>query len=184
MPTTNHSQPDTIDLDAFYAQYPSRFGIWIYDDKPHTSRPIPASVKPTQCFIHLRNSSDKATHFFKAPASTAKVACFCKKFHTHFILLTNTIHTSNEQNLSAVTTNHARKNLNKKLQQITDFIPSSLSKTQQEILTNCTHPCTKCQQTVECKYSSQKTRHYLHENATYFMDNIYHKLCLPSNNPL
>ena len=37
MPTTIHSQPDTIDLNVFYAQYPSRFGIWIYDDKPHTA---------------------------------------------------------------------------------------------------------------------------------------------------
>ncbi|CAG8801233.1 17970_t:CDS:1, partial [Dentiscutata erythropus] len=45
--------------------------IWVYDEKPLTSRPIPPNLKPAQCFTHLYKN-EKATHFFKAPNTTAE----------------------------------------------------------------------------------------------------------------
>ena len=182
MPTLTHTTADTIDLDTFYNQFPNRFGIWIHENNPNTAKPTPSSVKPTTCFIHLRSGGDKATHFFKAPTSTSIVTCICKKFHTHFISNNNDTYTSNSENLPEITA--PTKNLTKKLNKTTEFIPPSPIRNQTDTRQLETHDCKKCQKPVECKFSPEENRHYLHENAIYYKDNIYHKACLSDNNTL
>src|SRR6201988_3340899 len=181
MPTLSDTLPDIVNLDAFFSQYPNRFGIWVYDKKPLTGRPTPSNLKPTQCFTHIRKN-EKATHFFKAPNTIAEVFCLCNKYHTQFISANNTTYNLNDKNLTEVNSNNGCKNMSKKLQQTTEFVPPSPSK--QVTLTPCSHSCIKCQLPTNCNFDPQENRHYLHDNAIYFMDNIYHKLCLPSNDTL
>ena len=88
MPTLSTTAADTIDLDYFYQKCSKSFGIGIHEDAAYTSRPIPANKQPNNCIITELRRSIKSSYYFKASESSSIVACFCRKYHTHFILTT------------------------------------------------------------------------------------------------
>ena len=57
MPTTIDNEPNTTNLDTFFMQCPNRFGVFIYESSPNTTRPTPSNLKPTACFTkNLRSN--------------------------------------------------------------------------------------------------------------------------------
>ena len=175
MPTPVSISPDTIDLDAFYAQYPSRFGIFVYEDNPAIAKPTPPNTKPTRCLSTvLRDPNFKVTHFIPAPTTSTIQTCFCSKFHTHFITKdTNNKYTINKHLVSTSSEKQTKK-LVTRLSKTTDTIPSSPIKEH----TPCTHECHKCKEPVQCTKSIKENRHFLNNNATFYSNNVYHKKCL------
>jgi hypothetical protein len=66
MSTSTTQELDTSNLDFFYANYANSFGIGFHEDTPNKLKPIPPSIKPTQCLTKSLRGSTKTTHFFKA----------------------------------------------------------------------------------------------------------------------
>ena len=64
MPTPINQDPDTSNLDFFYANYTNSFGIGFYENSPNKPKPIPPSIEPTQCITKSLRGSTKTTHFF------------------------------------------------------------------------------------------------------------------------
>src|ERR1051325_5100964 len=94
MPTPTEQEPDTIDLDYFYAHFSTSFGIAFLKDEPTDNiKPIPPSQKHSNC--HIKTTHTKiAAHFFRAPKSTSIATCLCNKYHTQFITKNNSIYQS------------------------------------------------------------------------------------------
>src|SRR6185437_389631 len=189
MPTTTDNEPDTTDLDTFFMQCPNRFGVFIHENSPNTTRPTPSNLKPTACFTKNLRSNQIATHFFQAPTMTATIRCLCNKFHTKFISTENTTYSLNPD-LVPVTSNSQTKKLLSRTLGITEFIPPSpTANTSSSSSSDIhTHKCYKCNLQVYCQ-KKQDNKHYLHHDAIFYADQIYHKKCLNSaqsqqSNPL
>src|ERR1041384_1996672 len=89
MPSLTQQEPDTIDLDYFYAYFSTSFGIaFLEDESTDNIKLIPPSQEPTVCHIKTTRTT-KATHFFRAPKSTSTITCLCNKYHTQFIAKNN-----------------------------------------------------------------------------------------------
>jgi len=121
MPTLVTVDPDPVDLDYFYENFPKSFGIGVYEETPLTSRPIPTGREPNNCFNIALRANTKCCHYFKAPITSSVVICLCGKFHTNFISQKNITY---EQNSTGQTTKKSKdkKALATNIANSTEFI--------------------------------------------------------------
>lgn len=184
MPTLTNQEPDTLDLDHFYQNNSGTYGIAIYEDKPETAKAIPKSFRPTACFNKDFRNSQKVTHFFPAPLSTAIITCLCKKFHTKFIAKDDKIYDFNT-NINATTSAAQIKKLTQKLKDTTQTIPQSpilQQKTHTDETPTTpsplfhTHTCPNCNQVINCK--SVNNHHSPQGDSIKYGENYYHSSCI------
>src|SRR6185436_9316186 len=178
MPTLSTTVADTIDLDYFYQKCPKSFGIGIHEDAAHTSRPILANKQPNNCITIELRGSVKSSHYFKAPESSSVVACFCGKYHTHFISTTNQTYKQPEMT-TIVRKPKDKKTLANNIANSTEFIPPSPTKSPSPAIHN--HTCPKCNLPIVCKETNNQ--HYLATDSVLYNDKPYHKICVEAQQP-
>src|ERR1043165_355185 len=178
MPTLSTTAADTIDLDYFYQKCPKSFSIGIYEDAPLTSCPIPANKQPNNCITTELRGSVKSSHYFKAPESSSVIACFCEKYHTHFISTTNQTYKQPEMT-TIVRKPKDKKSLTNSIANSTEFVPPSPTKSPSPAIHN--HICPKCNLPIVCK--EMNNQHYLATDSVLHNDKPYHKICAEAQQP-
>src|SRR6185295_8231031 len=173
MPTLSTTAADTIYLDYFYQKCPKSFGISIHEDAAHTSCPIPANKQPNNCITTELRGSIKSSHYFKAPEFSSVVACFCEKYHTHFISTTNQTYKQPEIT-SIVRKPKEKKSLANSIANSTEFVPPSPTTSPSPAIHN--HTCSKCNLPIVCKEMNHQ--HYLASDSVLHNDKPYHKTCV------
>src|ERR1043165_9379885 len=127
MLTLSTTEADTIDLDYFYQKCPKSFSIGIHEDTANTSRPISANKQPNNCITTELRGSVKSSHYFKASEFSSVVACFCGKYHTHFISTTNQTYKHPEMT-SIIRKPKEKKSLANSITNSTEFVSPSPTK--------------------------------------------------------
>ena len=173
MPTLIDKDPDTADLDYFFTYFKDSFGLAFFEDeKDNNIKPIPPKQAPTTCFIKSTRSN-KATHFFCAPSSTALVTCLCGKYHTQFISQTKTTY-QHATNFTSIAM--GKKQSQKSVELINTISESNDNIPPSPTPKTCQHTCPKCSKVITCKIINGN--HYPNTVYTVINKKVYHSSCI------